>query len=345
MNSLERFHATLDRKPVDRPCTWLGVPDAASLPALYSHFGVKSHLALLSKLDDDIYPVEIPYDSPTAKAIYCALDFSKKGVVDPAHRTLNAPGVFEDVDDLAAVERYPWPDPRAYIDAAACRRAVADVPEGKVALGVIWSAHFQDACAAFGMENALMTMVESPRMFQAVIDRITRFYLEANEVFYEATRGKLHAVLIGNDFGSQTGLMCRPAFIRDFVIPGTRRLVAQAKGYGLRVIHHSCGSVRDVIPDLIDAGVDAIHPIQALAAGMEPAGLRRDFGDRVAFAGGVDAQHLLVRGTADEVRAKVRELRALFPTGLVISPSHEAILPDIAPSNIEALFAQAQALR
>ncbi|MBN8216302.1 MAG: methyltransferase [Spirochaetes bacterium] len=343
MNSLERFHATLDRKPVDRPCTWLGMPDPASLAGLFSYFGVENHRALLAKLGDDLFPVEIPWDSPGAKAIYCALDFSKNGAVDPAHRTLNAPGVFEDVDDLAAVERFPWPDPRAHIDPAACRRAVADVPEGKVALGVIWSAHFQDACAAFGMENALMTLVESPAMFQAVIDRVTRFYLEANAIFYEATRGKLHAVLIGNDFGSQTGLLCRPEVLRAHVLPGTKRLVDQAKGYGLRVIHHSCGSVRDAIPDLIHAGVDAIHPIQALAAGMDPAGLKRDFGDRVAFAGGVDAQELLVRGAPAQVRAKVRELRGLFPTGLLISPSHEAILPDIPPANIEALFVEAQA--
>ena len=72
---------------------------------------------------------------------------------------------------------------------------------------------------------------------------------------------------------------------------------------------------------------------------MQPDRLRRDFGDRVAFCGGVDAQELLVNGTPAEVAAEVERLRGLFPTGLVVSPSHEAILPDIDPANIEALFA------
>jgi uroporphyrinogen decarboxylase len=104
------------------------------------------------------------------------------------------------------------------------------------------------------------------------------------------------------------------------------------------VIHHSCGSIRDIIPDLIDIGVDAIHPIQALAAGMEPRSLKRDFGDKVAFCGGVDAQDLMVNGSPVQVRTKVKELMKIFPTGLIVSPSHEAILPDTPPANVKAMF-------
>ena len=184
-----------------------------------------------------------------------------------------------------------------------------------------------------------MNMVAEPEMFRAVIDRITQFYLKANGVFYEATRGKLDAVLIGNDFGSQNCLMLSRELIREFVFPGTRALVDQAKSYGLKVIHHSCGAIRDLIPDLAAMGVDAVHPIQALAAGMDAEGLARDFRSQVSFCGGVDAQNLLVHGTPEAVRRRVYELKRLFPTGLIISPSHEAILPDIAPGNIGALFA------
>ena len=105
------------------------------------------------------------------------------------------------------------------------------------------------------------------------------------------------------------------------------------------MLYHSCGAIHDIIPDLIEAGVDVVHPIQALAAGMEPRRLKAEFGDRVSFCGGVDAQNLMVNGTPEEVAAKVRELREIFPTGLILSPSHEAILPDTNPQNIEALFA------
>ena len=191
------------------------------------------------------------------------------------------------------------------------------------------------------METALMKMVTEPEMFRAVIDRITEFYLQANDIFLRATQGRLDAILIGNDFGSQTGLMLAPSLIREHVWPGARQLIDQAKSYGAKVVYHACGSIYDVVPELIELGVDAIHPIQALAVNMEAHRLQAEFGDAVSFCGGVDAQELLVNGTPPQVRDQVRELRELFPTGLVISPSHEAILPDIAPANVEALFAAA----
>ena len=174
---------------------------------------------------------------------------------------------------------------------------------------MLWSAHFQDACASFGMETALMNMILNPEVYRAVDNKIVEIYLKANEIFYEATKGQLDAVLIGNDMGSQRGPMLSPEMVRNFVIPGCKKLVEQAHSYGLKVIYHSCGSIVDIIPDLIEAGVDT--------------------------------QDLLVNGTSEEVRAKVRELRRIFPTGLVISPSHEAVMADVPPENIHALFDEA----
>ena len=234
-----------------------------------------------------------------------------------------------------------WPDPEKYISVEECRRRIDMAPRDKVTLGMLWSAHFQDTCAAFGMETALMNMIANPEIYEAVDAKIMEFYLKANEIFFEATKGKLHAVLIGNDMGSQRGLMLSPDMVRRFIIPGCKKLVEQAHSYGVKVIYHSCGSIVDVIPDLIAAGVDVIHPIQALAAGMEPWNLKEKFGNQVSFCGGVDTQELLVHGSPDDVRAKVRELREIFPTGLVISPSHEAIMPDVPPENIHALFEEA----
>jgi uroporphyrinogen decarboxylase len=338
MNPIERFYATIERKPVDRPASWLGIPDHKAYKGLFEYFKVQSINELKAKIQDDIYYVEMNYKSPTSNAIYTALNLAKKGLNSNDERTLTTPGFFEDYSDPEAINDFDWPDPSKYIDPIQCKRDIEEIPEGYPILGVVWSAHFQDACAAFGMETALIKMLTEPEMFRAVIDKITEFYLQANDIYYNATKGKLHAVLIGNDFGSQTGLILSPDAIREFVLPGTRKLVEQAKSYGLKVIHHSCGAINDIIPDLIEVGVDAIHPIQALASGMEPQRLMKDFGDKVSFCGGVDAQNLLVNGAPEEVRKKVLELKSIFPTGLIISPSHEAILPDIPPSNIEALF-------
>jgi uroporphyrinogen decarboxylase len=339
MTHRERLFRTLERKPVDYPASWLGLPTSEALPGLYRYFQVSSPTELKQKLRDDLFVVDIPYRSPTANHVAFAFDFARDGFKENTERTLTTPGYFADVTDLSAVDRFPWPDPVPHIDPEECRRRVKDVPPDYPIMVAAWSIHYEATCAAFGMEAALVQMIAEPDLFRAVMDRITRFFLQANEIFYRAVGSAIDLVLIGNDLGSQRGLLLSPAHIREFVLPGTRRLVEQAHAFGYKVMHHSCGSIADIIPDLIETGVDVIHPIQALSAGMEPARLRAEFGDRVSFCGGVDAQNLLVNGTPDQVRQKVGELKRLFPTGLIFSPSHEAILRDTKPENIAALFA------
>lgn len=339
MNHKERFFATINNAPVDKPASWLGLPVPAAEPALLKYFKVNSIDELKTAIDDDIYPIEVPYNYPPSNHIACAFDFAKTSHLDtPDERTLTAPGFFEDYENPADVNKFNWPDPAKYLDSEEAKRRVKAVDENYARMGIMWSAHFQDACSAFGMEHALMTMLMNPEMFQVVIDRITEFYLKANEIFYESTKGYLDAVLIGNDFGSQTGLMLDPDLIRQMVLPGTKKLIAQAKSYGLKVMHHSCGSIFPIVEDLIGAGVDIIHPIQALAADMSVENVHKHFAGKTAFCGGIDAQYLLVKGTPLEIEKRVKEVKKIFPTGLIISPSHEAVLPDIDPENIEALF-------
>jgi len=339
MTKKERFYATIERRAVDHPASWLGEPVPAAVPILHHFFDADSELELKELIGDDVFSVNVPYHTETTDHVATSLKFAKSdehGNYD--ERTLTAPGFFEDYHVPSDVDKFPWPDPAEGIDPQACKELITHTPDDTAIMGLMWSCHFQDTCSAYGMENALMRMILEPELFKAVIDRITEFYLEANRIFYEATRGGLDAVLIGNDFGSQTTLMLSPDLLRQYVFPGTKRLIDQAHTYELKVIHHSCGAIRQIIPDLIDLGVDAIHPIQALATGMEAGGLARDFGADVSFCGGVDAQNLLVNGSPQEIRKKVLELKEIFPTGLILSPSHEAILPDVDPRNIEALF-------
>lgn len=339
MTHKERFLATIERRAVDRPASWLGLPVPEALNSLFEYFNVNSVAELKKVLNDDVYPIEVPYNNPPTNDIGCALSFVKSvGEMSQEERTLTAPGFFEDITDPSLIDTFPWPNPHDCIDVEESMRRAKSVSSDYFRMGIMWSAHFQDACAAFGMETALIVMYTNPEMFQAIIDRIIEFYLEANKIFYEATKGELDGVLIGNDFGSQCSLLISPDDLRKFVLPGTKRLVDQAKSYGLKVIHHSCGSIYPVIGDLFDLGVDVIHPIQALATDMSAEKLSVDFANRGAFFGGIDAQHLLVNGKADDVKTDVQRLISLFPTGLVLSPSHEAVLPDIAPANIEAIF-------
>lgn len=338
MNSRERFFATIRRQPVDRPASWLGLPTEAAIPNLLKYFGVNNLDELRAKIDDDVYPICVPYNNPPTNDIGCSLAFAKgEEGGGQAERTLTAPGFFENMTDPSLVDTFPWPKPEDHIDFDKCRELAMNAPKDKCRMGIMWAAHFQDSCSAFGMENALITMMSYPEMYQAVIDRITKFYLDCGKIFYEATKGYLDAVLIGNDFGSQLGLMVDPDSLRRYVFPGTKALVEQAKSYGLAVVHHSCGSIYPIIDDLFELGVDTVHPIQAKAKDMNAEKLAHDF-DHGSFFGGVDAQYLLVKATPEDIRQDVHRLKRCFPTGLVISPSHEAVLPDIKPENIEALF-------
>jgi len=339
MDPKERFYRTIKRQSVDRVATWIGLPVPASIPGLLKYFNSSSIEEIKVKLEDDIWPVIVPYYYPPHNDIGCSLNFAKSGIGGAQdERTLTTPGYFEDMTDPDEVARFKWPDPKDYLDTKEALARAKAIPEEYIRMGIMWSCHFQDACSAFGMENALTTMIMYPEMFEAVINRITDFYLNANGLFYEATKGYLDAILIGNDFGSQTGLMVDPDLLRKYVFPGTGKLVQQAKDYGLTVVHHSCGSILPVINDLFNMGVDVIHPIQALAKDMDIVTMKENFPVKGAFLGGVDAQNLLVNGKPEDIIKEVDRLIRIFPTGLIISPSHEAILPDINPKNIEAMF-------
>ncbi len=338
MNHVERFYATIERRVVDRPCAWLGLVDPTKCQGLFEHFGVGSVNELIVKLDDDIIPVEMPWYLPVSESGCPIFDFTKKIKINKQQQTLKTKGFFEDVIDPHRVEDFEWPDSSDYIAPDECTRAVQQLPDGRAVIAIMWSSHFQCMCEIFGMDNAMLRMQTAPQVVLAATERILDFYLKANEIFYSATKGKLDAVLLGNDFAGQTGLLLSRVMIKKFALPGIAKLVAQAKRYGLNVVYHSCGSIREIIPDLIDIGIDAIHPIEPLAKGMTPMELKRDFGDKVSFCGGVDAQELLVNGTPRQVREKVLELKKIFPTGLIISPSNESILPDVPPANMEAMF-------
>jgi uroporphyrinogen decarboxylase len=193
----------------------------------------------------------------------------------------------------------------------------------------------------FGMENYMVKMYTHPEVVQAVTDKVCGFYFEANERFFKAAGKEVDGYFFGNDFGTQLDLICGPAQFDQFIMPWFGRFTAQAHAHRLQAILHSCGAIHKVIDRLIGAGVDCLHPLQALAANMDADTLARDFKGRIAFMGGVDTQELLVHGTPAEVGEDVRRLKRLLGPRLIVSPSHEALLPNVPPANFEAMAAAA----
>ena len=125
------------------------------------------------------------------------------------------------------------------------------------------------------------------------------------------------------------------------MLPSFKRLIAVGKKYNKKIMLHSCGSIYRIIPDLIDAGVDILHPIQAQAAGMSAQELRQYKND-LAFVGGIDAQTFFVNATPEQIKDEVHRVRDILGPSIVISPSHEEILPNVPAENV---LAMAQAAR
>lgn len=328
MNSRQRLRAIVaGDPPPDRCGFWLGNPHADTWPILNQHFATDDREAILTQLGDDLRWIRPgAYRHPEGKPMF---DFQRQG------RELAAGGVFADCDSVDEVEAFDWPNPDYldFTDTLAGLRAAGDVyrPSG------FWCPFFHFVADFFGMESYFVKMYTHPDIVHAVTRHVVDFHLEANRRFFEVAGDLVDAYFFGNDFGTQRGLLIGRDTMAEFVFPYFRQLTGLAHDCGYPVILHSCGSIYDVIGDLIDMGVDALHPLQARALNMEAERLAADFGGSLAFVGGIDTQDLLVNGSPAEVTADTLRVMDRLGPRLVVSPSHEAVLPNVPPANIIAM--------
>ncbi|MDH5174875.1 MAG: uroporphyrinogen decarboxylase family protein, partial [Elusimicrobiota bacterium] len=149
---------------------------------------------------------------------------------------------------------------------------------------------------------------------------------------------------IGDDMGTQSQPFMSIEDFRKHIKPYWAELIKEIKKYTeAKILLHCCGSIYPLINDIIEVGFDVLNPIQPLAHQMEPKRLKKDFGDRISFLGGIDIQRLLPFGTPDEVKQGVRKvIGTLAPGGgYILAPSHN-IEPDTPPENVVAMYEAAK---
>jgi uroporphyrinogen decarboxylase len=191
-------------------------------------------------------------------------------------------------------------------------------------------------------DNFLMLIAAEPDTTNRLLDALMEIHLENLERYLKAAGSFIDIILFSDDLGMQSGPMISPKMYRDILKPRHSILWKRAKELApnIKVMLHCCGGIRPLLDDLIDAGLDAVNPVQTSCTGMEPAGLKRDFGDQLCFwGGGCDTQTILPNATPGEVRQHVLDhLEILAPGGGFVFQQVHNIMADVPPENIVAMF-------
>jgi len=190
-------------------------------------------------------------------------------------------------------------------------------------------------------DNFLALLAGEPDRAHDILERLTQFHMKGLEKFLGLVGEYVDVINFSDDLGMQTGPMISPRMYREFFKPRHAAMWARAKKLAnAKVMLHCCGAVRQLLPDLIDAGLDAINPVQISCRGMDAGGLKRDFGRDLTFwGGGCDTQQILPCGTPAEVRAHVlRQCQTLAPGGGFVFQQVHNILANVPPENIIAMY-------
>jgi len=189
-----------------------------------------------------------------------------------------------------------------------------------------------------GMENTFIDILASPDISHDLLQKATAFSIDIGEKACE--RYPLDWFWTGDDVGGQTSMMLSPELWREMIKPHLKSIYDVGKKKKLWVAYHSCGSISPIIPDLIEIGLDVLNPIQCNCPGMNPIDLKKEFGNKLSFMGGVDTQQLLPNGTADEVYRETLKLIEGMTNdggGFILAASH-TIPPETPLENILAMF-------
>ena len=170
--------------------------------------------------------------------------------------------------------------------------------------------------------------------------RMVDYYAAVSQNIFDAAGDAVDVFFIGNDLGSQHVPLLSEAMFRRFLLPHLARLVDLGHAYGLKVMMHCCGGFAELIPALIEIGLDGVHALQPCCRGMGLERLKADFGDKILLNGAIDSQHVLIDGTPDTVRRDTREVLAVMKPGggYVAGASHDTILEETPVENVLAMF-------
>jgi uroporphyrinogen decarboxylase len=250
-----------------------------------------------------------------------------------------------DIYQPEALDEYPWPNVKEWdfssVDSI-CNKyseyAIMTAP------GIASPGIFQTPVQELiGVERSFIEFYTNPFFFSKLIEKILEFHLSFIDTFFASANGKIDFFRIGDDFGTQQGLLLSIDIWEQLFLPAFKQMSDTAKKYGAHYYQHSCGAVRDLIPSFVKAGVEVLDPLQVTAKHMDPLLLKKEFGDLICFSGGVDEQYLLPFEPPEKIKKETKKLIDIMSKngGFFLGPTHN-FQTDIPTENIIAMYEAAK---
>jgi uroporphyrinogen decarboxylase len=305
-------------------------------------FGVKSLSELMDRLGNTIVsfvpgyrnpPIAPKEHAPGLPAIWGIAEELKGTYTNAVPRPL------ANAETIADVDAYPWPSgsKEAWDFDGLRTRLLADTQHAR--LGPSWMPVFSRLSELFGMEQAMINLRLNRPVIEAALAHLDQFYSEFYTNLLDTCGDQLEIFGIGDDFAGNRGLLIRPADWRALFKPLYGKWLGLAKSRGLVTQMHSCGLVKEVLPDLIDAGLDAWQTVQTHLPGQEPARIKAEFGKNLILVGAVNTTDVLGTASPDQVREHVlTQIRILAKDGGYICGPDHIIMQEVPSENIQALY-------
>lgn len=242
-------------------------------------------------------------------------------------------------ETVADVDAYAWPSASegAWDFAGMRARLLADGTHAR--LSPTWMPVFSRLCELFGMEQAMVNLYANRPVIEAALAHLDEFYTGFYRHMLDACGDQLELFGIGDDFAGNSRLLIRPDLWRALFKPLYTKWLGMAKAKGLVTFMHRCGQITEVLPDLIDGGLDVWQTVQTHLPGQDAPRIKAEFGEYLAFVGAIDTTNVLGSASPGEVRAHVRrQVQALgMGGGYVCAPDH-TIMQEVPPENVAAMY-------
>lgn len=349
MTPRERVKLALNHEQTDRvPIGYVATPETNE--QLKKYLKIDNDEGLLKRLGVDYRWVTPGYKGPKELLFDDCWDKPGKDIWGVERKNVkNEYGTYReiskyplgDLEDASQLEDYQWPDIE-WIDFDIIKKHIDRLDREQeywIMLNTMSGSVFEMAWYMRGMERFLMDLLINPDMATGIIKKLYQFAIKSIERAAEATEGRIDMILFADDIASQESMLISAETWRKMIKPWHKGFYKKAHQCGVKAAYHSCGSIAPVINDLIEIGLDVLNPLQFSARDFpDPKTLKKKYGKRLGFLGGMDIQTKLPFYSTQEIKKETERLMSILGKGggYIIQATHN-IQPDTPPENIIAM--------